>query len=214
MSSASCLLLAVHDSAKFVDDEVAFTDLHPEAKTCCSYTFYYATKRYDLSKLATQALWGCGFPDAFTGWWNTGTLFHKVSPKMTWHDNPFKSLRLCDLIFCKYRPWWEWRNQQTVSGTKIHNGVPELMSKIQAYQNLLQVRGDRPGLERKFTPNKSLIWSRLTSPPWKKTVRLWSGHSRWWNSCWQTGRGDLKARLSSQSVVTQAWKPFVHFQHL
>lgn len=106
---------------------------------------------------------------------------------------------------------------KTVSLTKIYNSILELMSKCKHIKS--PKRGGwshRCRLVGKFTSNKGLIWSRLTSPPRTKTAVLkkWSPPVMKQLLANSKGRLESKKHLSSQSVATQApGEHFVHSQH-
>lgn len=171
----------------------------------------YFVGRSDLSKLVTQAL--LVFTHLKADWILEilGTLFYKVSPKMTWlpKNNPFK-LIFCDLILCKYCPSWEPRNCLTISVTKIHRSVQELMTKFKHIKSGRSGWSNQLCLERKFTLNKNLIWSQLTRPPRKKTEKLWSGHSLGWNSCWANRKGILESRAPGFMECTRTHSTSFH----
>lgn len=125
-----------------------------------------------------------------------GFYFTRVCPKTTLSS----CWIFCDLILYKYCPSWEPGSCFAIPVTKIHKCVMDFLAKFKHIKSGRSGWNNQLRLERKFTLNKSLIWSRLTSPPRKKTVELWSGHWLRWNSCWANRKVILESRAPGFTV--------------
>lgn len=119
-------------------------------------------------------------------------------------DNPFKLLDFLCLnpLQTLLLMGTEKSPSLTISVTKIHKSVQELITKFKGIKSSRNGLSNQLCLERKCTLNKSLIWSHLTSPPRKKTAELWSGHLLGWNSCWANRKGILKSRAPGFTECT------------
>lgn len=119
-------------------------------------------------------------------------------------DNPFKLLDFLRLNPLQILPNMGTKKSPHYFSKKNTQSVQELMTKFKHIKSGRSGWSNQLCLERKFTLNKSLIWSQLTSPPRKKTEELWSGHS------------GMKQLLGKQERKTWKQSTWVHrvFSHI